>query len=138
MLLTSRLLSRGFHLALASLTTLSLISLAPTLVQAKAGDVVRTGTCSALGKWKLKLSPENGQIEVNAEIDNVRPGTSYRVQLFQNGVLFYNVVQAVSPLGKIDIARIRPNAAGADTVRLLAVSATAPINTCAGSATATF
>jgi hypothetical protein len=135
MLLTPRLLSRGLTVALASLTTLSLISLAPAVVQAKAGDVLQTGACSALGKWKLKLSPENGQIEVNAEIDNVRPGTRYRVQIFRNGVSFYNVVQTVSPLGKIDVALVRPNAAGADTMRLLAVSTTAPINTCTGSAT---
>jgi hypothetical protein len=35
---------------------------AGTAASAKAGDVVRTGACSGASDWKLKLSPDNGQI----------------------------------------------------------------------------
>ena len=48
----------------------------PAGVAAKDGDVIRTGSCSGRSDWKLKLSPEDGRIEVEFEIDfeRQRPG----------------------------------------------------------------
>ena len=46
-----------------------------TAAFAKDGDVIRRGACSGASDWKLKLSPENGRIEVEYEVDSdkVRP-----------------------------------------------------------------
>lgn len=33
-------------------------------VSAKSGDIIRTGNCTKTTDWKLKLSPEDGRIEV--------------------------------------------------------------------------
>jgi hypothetical protein len=122
----------------AALTAFTTLAIWPTVSHAKAGDVINTGACSALGKWKLKLSPENGQIEAEADLDNLRPGSRYRVQLSQNGAIFYNALQTANAVGNIEIRSLRPNRPGADTVRLVAVAASAPANSCNGSATATF
>ena len=44
----------------------------PAGVAAKDGDVIREGNCTGRSDWKLKLSPENGRIEVEFEVDQQR------------------------------------------------------------------
>jgi hypothetical protein len=60
------LLSLG--LALSCLSSAVVLMGAPAMVQAKDGDVIREGNCSARSTWKLKASPENGRIEVEFEV----------------------------------------------------------------------
>ena len=47
---------------------------AGTAASAKAGDVVRTGACSGASDWKLKLSPDDGRIELEFEVDQNKVG----------------------------------------------------------------
>ncbi len=51
----------------------------PTL--AKDGDVIRRGACSGASDWKLKLSEEDGRIEVEYEVDQNRVGDTWRVRI---------------------------------------------------------
>ena len=45
----------------------------PAVASAGDRDVIREGPCSGRSDWKLKLSPEDGRIEVEFEVDqNVR------------------------------------------------------------------
>ena len=48
---------------------------------AKDGDVIVRGTCSATSTAKLKLSGENGRIEVELEVDQNRNGVPWKVVL---------------------------------------------------------
>ena len=41
---------------------------------ANEDDVIREGSCTGAASWKLKLSPENGRIEVEFEVDQNRVG----------------------------------------------------------------
>lgn len=59
--------SRTVMGALAALV-LATLAAAPA-AQAKEGDVIRRGSCSAASDWKLKLSEEDGRIEVEFEVD---------------------------------------------------------------------
>ena len=59
-------------------------ALAPAAL-AKDGDVRVAGTCSAGSTSKLKLSDEDGRIEVELEVDQNRNGVRWRVVLFRNG-----------------------------------------------------
>src|SRR4051794_23776722 len=53
---------------------------------AKGGnDVIRRGSCSGSSDWKLKLSPEDGRIEVEYEVDSNKVGQHWRVKLYENG-----------------------------------------------------
>ena len=52
---------------------------------AKSGDVIRQGACSGTSNWKLKLSPQNGKIEVEYEVDSNHVGQTWKVRLFENG-----------------------------------------------------
>ena len=65
---------RMIRVAVAAGLALSVAAAVPA--SAKAGDVVRTGACSGSSDWKLKLSPQDGKIEVEKS-DN--SGTTFRI-----------------------------------------------------------
>jgi hypothetical protein len=52
---------------------------------AKDGDVRVAGTCSAASASKLKLSREDGGVEVEFEVDQNRNGVRWQVVLLRNG-----------------------------------------------------
>ena len=56
--------------------------------RANDDDVIRTGSCSGASDWKLKLSPEDGRLEVEFEVDQNVVGDTWRVRLLRNGELF--------------------------------------------------
>ena len=56
------MISKILRLAIASGLALSLAVPCPHMPT--GGDVIRRGNCSGSSDWKLKLSPEDGRIEV--------------------------------------------------------------------------
>ena len=52
---------------------------------AKDGDIEVAGTCTRATTSELKLSEEDGGIEVEFEVDQNRNGVRWRVVLFRNG-----------------------------------------------------
>jgi hypothetical protein len=60
-------------------------SIAPTAALAKDGDVRRAGSCTKGSAAKIKLSPENGRIETEFEVDQNRSGVRWRVVVRRNG-----------------------------------------------------
>jgi hypothetical protein len=98
------------------LATTALVG-APATVSAKDGDVVRSGSCSARSDWKLKLSPENGRIEVEFEVDQDRNGQRWGVKLKRNGTVFWRGTRTTQPpSGSFEVRRVTANGAGADTI----------------------
>ena len=101
----------------------------PTLALASDGDVGRLGQCTKSAFSKIKLSPENGRIEVEFEVDANRNGQTWRVVIRRNG----NVVartQATTrrPSGSFEIRRVLDNRRGApDTIHARAVSSTSQV-----------
>ncbi|CAN5614800.1 hypothetical protein BH23CHL7_BH23CHL7_07820 [soil metagenome] len=78
------------RLALVGLMVVAALTMvAPLGVAAKSGDIIRTGACSNRSDWKLKLSRENGRIEVEYEVDTPRAGQAWSVRLFHNGARFF-------------------------------------------------
>ena len=53
--------------------------------RARAADVRVTGTCTLSSSSKLKLSPEDGRVEVEFEVDENRNGKKWGVTLKRNG-----------------------------------------------------
>ena len=113
-----------------------LLSTAP-VAMAKDGDVIKRGSCSAASDWKLKLSPQDGKIEVEFEVDSNKVGQTWQVRLTQNGTQIFSgsrVTQA--PSGSFTVRKVTPNKAGTDMIRGRAVNA-ATGETCVGSASFT-
>lgn len=52
---------------------------------AKDGEVLVRGTCTKSSTSKLKLSRENGRVEVELEVDQNRNGVTWRIVLERNG-----------------------------------------------------
>ena len=88
--------------------------LAPTAA-AKDGDVRVAGTCTKASSSKLKLSEENGGIEVEFEVDQNRSGVRWTVALFRNGTQVAQRVRVtLGPSGSFEARFVIGNGQGVD------------------------
>jgi hypothetical protein len=86
-------------------------------VAAKDGDVIETGSCSGAADWKLKLSPDNGKIEVEFEVDQNRIGKTWRVVIKRDGIVLASGTRVTqAPSGSFEFRTVVSNRAGADTI----------------------
>ena len=90
--------------------------------QAKDGrDVLVRGTCSAGSAAKLKLSPENGRIEVEAEVDQNRNGVRWNVVLRREGRQLAAVARTTrAPSGSFTVRRLVSTTPGPDVITMTA------------------
>jgi len=101
---------------------------------AKDGDVRVRGTCTKAATSKLKLSSENGGIEVELEVDQNRNGVPWRVVLRRNGaVVASGTARTRGPSGSFSFRRVIAGTAGSD--RVVAVARSASGGTCTATAT---
>jgi hypothetical protein len=113
-----------------------LLSTAP-VATAKAGDVIKRTSCSGVSDWKLKLSPQDGKIEVEFEVDSNRVGQTWQVRLTKDGTQFFSGSRVTkAPSGSFTVRKVTSNPAGDDVIRARAVNA-ATGETCTGMATFT-
>lgn len=107
--------------------------LLPSLALAKDGDVIRRGTCTGATTWKLKLSEEDGRIEVEFEVDQNVNGVRWKVAIFQNGKRIARMTKVTrGPSGSFEARVLAPNRSGADAFRARATRASGEV--CAGRA----
>ena len=96
-------------------------SAVPTL--AKDGDVIRRGACSGASDWKLKLSEEDGRIEVEFEVDQNRVGDTWRVRIrHDDDLVFAGARTTKAPSGSFEVELLQRNRAGDDVFRARAVN----------------
>jgi hypothetical protein len=107
-------------LTVVSVAALALLALgSPAL--AKDGDVLVRGTCTGKSTSKLKLSAEDGRIEVELEVDQNRNGVGWTVVLTRDGTQVARVTRVTrAPSGSFTARRVIANPAGADVVRATA------------------
>jgi len=99
---------------------------------AKSGDVIRTGACSGTSDWKLKLSPDNGKIEVEYEVDSNVNGQTWNVKIFKDGSRIFNGNRTTSGAsGSFTVRLVTSDPAGTDAFRAKATNAG---QTCVGRA----
>jgi len=112
---------RILGVALAGALALTVAGAVPAA--AKDGDVIRSGSCSAGAEWKLKLSEEDGGIEVEYEVDSNVNGQRWRVRIFQNGERIFRGARTTSgPSGSFELRTVASNTSGTDTFRARAVN----------------
>jgi hypothetical protein len=112
--------SAGVVAAVAALAVA--LAAAPAGV-AKDGDVRARGTCTKASTSKLKLSAEDGRIEVEFEVDQNRNGVRWNVQLFQNGKRVVRTTKVTRPpSGSFEARMLAGDGAGADAFRARATS----------------
>jgi hypothetical protein len=82
---------------------------------AKRGDVRVAGTCTKSSTSKLKLSEENGRIEVELEVDQNRNGVRWVVAITQNGTRIIRTSRVTKgPSGSFELRVVAPNRPGTD------------------------
>jgi hypothetical protein len=82
---------------------------------AKDGDILRAGTCTKATTSKIKLSGEDGGIEVEFEVDQNRNGVRWAVALFRNGSQVARRTGVTrGPSGSFEARFVTRNSAGAD------------------------
>lgn len=90
---------------------------------AKDGDIRVRGTCTKASTSKLKLSEEDGKIEVEFEVDQNQNGVRWNVVISQNGLRVARMTRVTkAPSGSFDARIVRPNTAGADRFTAKATS----------------
>jgi hypothetical protein len=122
----------GFGSLVALLVAAVALLTAP-VAGAKDGDIRRVGTCTKSSSSKIKLSEENGRIEVEFEVDQNRNGVRWNVRIAQNGRQVARMTRVTrGPSGSFEARIVAGNRAGAD--RFVA-TATRRGETCSARAT---
>jgi hypothetical protein len=107
----------------AVVTALAVALAAAPAGVAKDGDVRVRGTCTKSSTSKLKLSEEDGRIEVEFEVDQNRNGVRWNVQLFQNGSRIARMTRVTrGPSGSFEARVLAPDTAAKDAFRARASS----------------
>ena len=95
----------------------------PLASPAAAGDdeKIRSGACSGSADWKLKVKPDDGRLEVEAEVDSNVSGQTWHWRLRHNGSVSARGTSTTSgPSGSFDVERRMSNLSGTDRFRLRA------------------
>jgi hypothetical protein len=113
---------------IAALSGLVLAFTAAPLAVAKDGDVLVRGTCTGSTTSKLKLSEENGRIEVEFEVDQNRNGVRWNVAIFRNGNGVARVTKVTAGRsGSFEARALLADGAGRETVRARATRASGAV-----------
>ena len=94
-----------------------------TAVPATAGDddKIRRGGCSGSADWKLKVKPDDGRLEIKAEVDSNVSGQSWRWRISHNGSVSARGRKTTrGRSGSFSVERRMANLAGTDRFRLRA------------------
>jgi hypothetical protein len=106
------------RIGLAGLMTVGILGGATQAFASGGGEkVITEGQCSAASTWKLQLSPENGRLEVELEVDQNVIGDTWKVILKDNGTVFFRG-QAVTqgPSGSFEVRKLTADRVGTDSV----------------------
>ena len=102
------------------IATTALLATAGTtaLVAAPAhADVERRGTCAG-ATYELNVDRERGGFEVDADIDEARVGSAWRVTIRHDGKVATSRVLRADDEGELDLDTFRRNTPGKDVFRL--------------------
>jgi uncharacterized membrane protein len=89
----------------------------PAHASGGGGDVRNSGHCSRHSTWKLKAKPDDGRIEVEAEVDSNVNGQHWTWRILHNGaVSARGSSTTTAPSGSFTVERRVVNASGADRI----------------------
>jgi hypothetical protein len=108
---------RRWGLTAAALVGLIAVPAQAPAAPAKDGDVLVRGTCTGRSTSKLKLSDDDGRMEVEFEVDQNRNGVPWTILLRRDGVRVATAVRVTRPpSGSFELRRVIANGAGTDVV----------------------
>jgi hypothetical protein len=114
--------TRAVAIAAAASTFVTPLVLTGTAHAQSSAGVSRQGSCSGTSGWQLSAKPDDGQIEVQWEVDSNVVGQRWTVRLRDNGDLFlsgHRMTQA--PSGSFSVTRSTADRVGSDVIRARSV-----------------
>jgi hypothetical protein len=88
------------------------------VASAGQNDVIRRGSCSDSSDWKLKVSPEDGRLEVEFEVDQNVSGDRWRVRIRHDGDLAFRGTRTTrGASGSFEVRIVEDDNAGVDNFR---------------------
>ncbi len=122
-------------IAIALVASFALVLVPAGIAAAGTSDVVRRGSCGGNSEWKLKLSPQNGGIEAEFEVDQNVTGDRWRVRIRHDGDLAFGGVRRThGDSGSFDVRIVENDNAGSDRFRARATNLSTG-EVCVGTAT---
>jgi hypothetical protein len=89
----------------------------PALASGGGGDVRRGGGCTHGSVWRLKAKPDDGRIEVEAEVDSNRAGQAWTWRILHDGrVSAHGRSRTRPPSGSFSVERRLVDTAGRDHI----------------------
>jgi hypothetical protein len=86
------------------------------IASAGQNDVIREGSCADASDWKLNVSPEDGRLEVEFEVDQNVSGNRWRVSIRHDGDLAFRGIRTTrGASGSFEVRIVENDAAGPDT-----------------------
>ena len=88
------------------------------IAAAGQNDVIREGSCVNASDWKLKVSPEDGRLEVEFEVDQNVTGDRWRVRIRHDGDLVFRGTRTTrGASGSFDVRIVENDTSGTDVFR---------------------
>jgi hypothetical protein len=109
-------MKKAFSIGIAAVIAAGSLAIAPSAT-AKDGDIRKEGNCSGSTDWKLKLSEEDGRIEVEFEVDSNVNGQEWRVTLKKDGERIYRRVKTTKgPSGSFEARKVTGDGSGTEHI----------------------
>ncbi|MGZ5291660.1 MAG: hypothetical protein ACXWX6_07470 [Actinomycetota bacterium] len=105
--------------AIALALTAALAVVVPVGIAAAGDrDVIEEGSCRGSSDWKLKLSPENGGLEVEFEVDQNVTGDRWKVRIRHDGDLAFRGTRTTrGASGSFGVRIVENDGPGTDAFR---------------------
>lgn len=115
---------------IAAVIAVGVVAPLPAALAKNPRDIRVAGTCTGSSTAKVKLSPENGRIEVEFEADQNRNGVSWKWGLARNGkTIASGTAVTKAPSGSFSVRRLISNASGPDRITVRASRANGEVCT---------
>ena len=95
----------GLVVALLLLALSSVLWVSPVVSAAKDGDVIKTGSCTGGGTYKLKLSPQNGKLEIEFEVEH-KASQTWQVRIRRRGAIIFKGPKTTGAVSKSFTTRL--------------------------------
>ena len=115
----------------AAALCVSTVSVLPAQAQGGGRDVRSAGSCTGGGVWHLKAKADDGQLEIEFEVDTNRVGQVWSVRIADGAHLVTSRTATTrAPSGSFEVSTRTANRAGVDVIH---ASATRGAGRCSGS-----
>jgi len=103
---------------IAALVTAFALVVPAGMAWAGNNDVIERGSCDGSSDWKLKLSPEDGRIEVEFEVDQNVSGDDWKVKIRHDGDRVFRGTETTGGAsGSFEVRIVENDHAGTDAFK---------------------